>query len=64
MCDFLTGRRPTAASAPIIANTNSAEASERADIEARLRRRRQGAAANILTSPTGIPAKSQLGAAA
>lgn len=64
MCVFNRPEVPTSASAPIIASTNNAEASERADIEARLRRRRQGAAANILTSPMGIPAKTQLGAAA
>jgi len=39
-----------------IASTDGREARERADIEARLRKRRAGAAANILTSPTGIPA--------
>ncbi len=51
---------------PIIANTGSLEASRAADIEARLRRLRAGAAANVLTSPLGIPAGStaKLGAVA
>ena len=43
------------AAPPIIAAPDNAEAIQAADIEARLRRRRAGAAANILTSPTGIP---------
>lgn len=37
-----------------IAAYDNAEAQQQADIEARLRRRRAGAAANVLTSPTGI----------
>lgn len=54
---------PTAA-APIITGSSTAEASAAADIEARLRRRRAGAAANVLTSPTGIPSTGKLGAPA
>lgn len=38
-----------------IAAYDNSEAYAAADIEARLRRRRAGAAANVLTSPTGIP---------
>lgn len=52
---------------PAIDNT---EAQRQADIEAALRRRRAGAAANVLTSPIGVPAggagktTTQLGAPA
>ncbi len=53
MCLF---KPPKISAAPQkIAATDSAEALQAADMEARLRRRRAGAAANILTSPTGIP---------
>lgn len=56
---------PSPSAAPqLIAAPQSPEASAAADIEARLRRRRAGAAANILTSPTGIPATKKLGAPA
>lgn len=40
------------------------EAARNASIEAEMRRRRRGAAANILTSPTGIPASATLGGGA
>jgi len=46
---------------PIIANAASLEASRAADIEARLRRSRAGAAANVLTSPLGLPVTGKLG---
>lgn len=46
---------------PIMADPNGNEASNQADIEARLRRRRAGAAADVLTGPRGIPATKQLG---
>ena len=39
-----------------IAAQDNSEALKQADIEARLRRQRSGAAANILTSSLGIPA--------
>jgi len=39
-----------------VAAYDNTEATQSADIEARLRRRRAGAAANVLTSPTGISA--------
>lgn len=39
-------------------NLAGAEAGQTAAMEARLRRRRAGAAANVLTSPLGIPAGS------
>lgn len=58
-------KSPSVSAAPaIIAGTNNAEANAAADVEARLRRQRAGAAANVLTSPTGIPATSQLGSPA
>lgn len=41
---------------PQVAAYDNAEASASADIETRLRRRRAGAANDILTGPTGIPA--------
>lgn len=44
--------------APKIAAYDNAEALQAAETEARLRRRRAGAAANILTSPTGITAST------
>lgn len=43
-------------SAARVAATDNTEATHQADIEARLRRRRAGAAANVLTGPAGIPA--------
>lgn len=62
MC-FMKTPKPAPAT-PIIAGTDTAEAARMADIEARLRRRRAGAAAHVLTSPTGIPATPKLGQAA
>ncbi len=47
-----------------IAAYDNTEAIAAADAEARLRRRRSGAAANILTSPTGIPSTPTLGGVA
>jgi len=51
---------PTVA-APLIAAYDNSEAVEQGRIEARLRRLRAGAAANVLTSPTGIPSTAKLG---
>lgn len=62
MCFIKTPKIQTAASQ--IAATDSAEATQAADIEARLRKRRAGAAANVLTSASGIPATTQLGGVA
>jgi hypothetical protein len=45
----------------LIPATDNAEARRQADMEALLRRRRAGAAANILTAPGGIPATPRLG---
>lgn len=47
-----------------VASYDNAEALAQADMEAGLRRRRRGAAANILTGPTGIPANPTMGGAA
>ena len=44
-----------------VAAYDNAEAYQQSDLEARLRRRRAGAAANILTGPSGIPATPRLG---
>lgn len=63
MCVFSKPKIPPApvAAAPVIANPGSTEAGRRADEEARLRRRRAGAAASILTGPRGIPSSDKLG---
>lgn len=53
MCMFKR-KTPTAAPQQIAAYDNT-EALQAADIEARLRRRRAGAASNILTGAMGIP---------
>lgn len=50
--------------APRIAATDNANATQQADIEARLRKRRAGAAANVLTSAVGIPSTPKLGMSA
>lgn len=47
-----------------VAAYDNTEALRQADMEAGLRRRRRGAAANILTGPGGIPASSTMGGAA
>lgn len=52
---------PKPAPTPIVAGTNTAEASQAATLEARMRRLRAGSAANVLTSPLGIPAGQKLG---
>lgn len=48
-------------SAPQIAAFDNQEALRSADTEARLRRRRAGAAADVLTSAGGIPTTATLG---
>jgi hypothetical protein len=53
-------KMPAAQQMLIPASTN-AEALREADIEASLRRRRAGAAANILTSALGIPSPAAAG---
>jgi hypothetical protein len=45
----------------LIPATDNLEARRAADMEALLRRRRAGAAADILTGPGGIPATPRLG---
>ena len=47
-----------------VAAIDNTEALRQADLEAGLRRRRRGAAANILTGPTGIPSNPTMGGAA
>lgn len=63
MCLMKTPKIQTPA-APQIAAFDNQEATRDADIEARLRRRRSGVAAQILTSPTGIPSTATLGGVA
>lgn len=46
---------------PIRPAVDNTEANRQADIEAALRRRRAGAAANVLTSPVGLPAGGRAG---
>lgn len=60
MC-FMSAKTPRPAQ---IASYDNTEANQQADLEARLRKRRAGAAANILTSATGIPATPKLGGVA
>jgi hypothetical protein len=61
MCIF-GGRAPSVFAAPQqMASPDNREATRQADIEARLRRRRAGAAANVLTSPRGIPSVTRMG---
>jgi|TARA_R110002074_G_scaffold373449_6_gene549441 hypothetical protein len=50
--------------APKIAASDNREANQQGDIEARLRKRRAGAAANVLTSAIGIPSTGKLGQSA
>lgn len=47
--------RTSTAAAPVIAAGDNREAIAQGSIEARLRRRRAGAAANVLTGAMGIP---------
>ena len=63
MCVMSSPKMP--APRPIqMPSTDGREAFEQSRMTARLMRRRRGAAANILTSPTGIPAVSKMGEAA
>ena len=62
MCFVKTPKVPQVAAQ--IAATDNSEATQAADIVARLRKRRAGAAANVLTSATGIPSTAQLGGVA
>lgn len=52
------------AAQPMMAAVDNREANATADIEARLRRRRAGASADILTGPRGIPSTATLGGVA
>lgn len=47
-----------------VAAYDNTEALQQADMEAALRRRRRGAAANILTGPGGIPSTPTMGGGA
>ncbi len=59
MCVF--GQRTPTPAAPILAATDNSQATAQASVEASLRRKRAGAAANVLTSPSGIPSTRRLG---
>lgn len=61
MCLFRTPKVPAAQR---VAAYDNSEATQAADMEARLRRRRAGAAANVLTSPTGIRSTATMGGVA
>lgn len=56
-------KMPTPKPVPIAA-TDNREALAQADLETRLRKRRAGAAADILTGPAGIPATGTMGGVA
>lgn len=47
-----------------VAAIDNKEAIQQSDLEARLRKRRAGAAADVLTGPRGIPATPTLGGVA
>lgn len=49
---------------PTVAAYDNTEAYQQADLEARLRKRRAGAAANVLTGPSGLPVTPKLGGVA
>lgn len=55
MCEFLKRPKIPTPSMQAIAAPDNAEATRRGSMEARLRRARSGAAANVLTGPSGIP---------
>jgi hypothetical protein len=57
-------KQPRAPRPVQIAAYDNQEALAQADIEGRLRRRRRGAAANILTGVTGIPSSPTMGGVA
>lgn len=60
MCIMGSPSMPTPA--PLrIAATDNREAAAQEDMEMRLRRRRAGAAANVLTGPRGIPTSPRMG---
>jgi len=61
MCTMMSKYKSPAVA---VASTANAEAAAQADLEARLRRRRAGAAADVLTSPVGIPSTRTLGGVA
>lgn len=63
MCMMKTPKIQTPAAQQIAAYDNG-EANREADMETRLRRRRSGLAAQILTSPTGMPSTATLGGVA
>lgn len=62
MCVF--SKPPKLPAPQQIAAMDNAEAQQQAEIEDNLRRKRRGAAANVLTSPLGIPASPTMGSAA
>ncbi len=64
MCIMNNSARGAVAAQPLIAAYDNTEAVRQGQIESRLRRLRAGAAANILTTPTGLPAVRHLGGVA
>jgi hypothetical protein len=57
-------KRPKVPGPIQVASYDNREALQQADQESALRRRRRGAAANILTGPMGIPSTTTMGGAA
>ncbi len=64
MCKMKAPKIPAPPPLPMIAAPDNVEALAQADQEAMLRRRRRGAAANVLTGPSGIPATPTMGGVA
>lgn len=58
MCFF---KPPKSPAQTVIADPNNAESARAADAEATLRRRRAGAASDVLTGSRGIPGTKKLG---
>lgn len=56
-------KKPKLPPPPAVPDPGAEEAIEQSNLEARLRRRRAGAAADVLTSPLGIPSSGGLGRA-
>lgn len=64
MCFMPKIKAPQTPALQQIAAFDNREAANQSDLEAALRRKRNGAAAQILTSPTGIPSTATLGGVA
>lgn len=61
MCKMKTPTLPASPVAALIAAPDNRESIQQGQIEARLRRARSGAAANVLTGALGIPMTRRMG---